>query len=56
MIASGGIFEKNKAEQKLKEIEDVIIKENFWKNKDLAKKIIKQKKFLKIFLNLTKIL
>ena len=51
MIASGGIFEKNKAEQKLKEIEDVIIKENFWKNKDLAKKIIKQKKFFENIFN-----
>ena len=51
MKASGGIFEKNKAEQKLKEIEDVIIKENFWKNKDHAKKIIKQKKFFENIFN-----
>ncbi len=51
MIASGGIFEKNGIEQKLKKIEDIILKENFWKDKDQAKKTIKQKKFFENILN-----
>ena len=44
---SGGIFDKFQVELKLKEIEITLQKDNFWKNKELAKKTIK-KKFLKI--------
>ena len=40
----GGIFDKNQVETKLKNIEKELLKENFWKDKDLVKKIIKQKK------------
>ena len=51
MIVSGGIFEKNEVEQKLKKIEGDILKENFWKDKDHAKKTIKQKKIFENILN-----
>ena len=45
----GGIFDKNKVKSKLNELEKTLIQENFWKNKSLVKKTIKQKKFTKIF-------
>ena len=51
MIVSGGIFEKNEVEIKLKKIEGIILKENFWKDKDHAKKTIKQKKIFENILN-----
>ena len=41
-----GIFDKEKVETKLKELEQVSLKENFWKDKDLVKKTVKQKKIL----------
>ena len=41
---SGGIFDKNKVEIKLKEIEKTLQSENFWKDKILVKKTVKQKK------------
>ncbi len=44
MIISGGIFEKNNIETKLKELEEITLQENFWKNKELVKKTVKQKK------------
>ena len=56
MIVSGGIFEKNEVEIKLKKIEGIILKENFWKDKDHAKKTIKQKKIFENILNSYKIL
>jgi len=43
---SGGIFEKNKIEEKVKNFEKEITKDNFWKNKLSAQKIVKEKKFL----------
>ncbi len=47
----GGIFDKNQVEVKLKNIEKELLKENFWKDKDLVKKIIKQKKTFEEILN-----
>ena len=44
MKISGGIFDKNKIELKLKDLEEINQKENFWKDKQLVKKTIKQKK------------
>ena len=44
MKTLGGIFERNEVEIKLKEIEVILQKENFWKDKDLVKKTLKQKK------------
>ena len=48
---SGGIFDKFQVELKLKEIEITLQKDNFWKNKELAKKTIKQKKVFEDILN-----
>ena len=42
----GGIFEKNKIEEKIKNFDKEITKDNFWKNKLTAQKILKEKKFL----------
>ena len=39
-----GIFEKENIEKKLKEFEAISLKENFWKDKNLVKKTLKQKK------------
>ena len=39
-----GIFDKNKIELKLKDLEEINQKENFWKDKQLVKKTVKQKK------------
>ena len=39
----GGIFDKNKVEIKLQEIENTLQKENFWKDKESVKKTVKQK-------------
>ena len=41
---SGGIFDKNRVEIKLDEIEKTLQNKNFWKDQDTAKKTIKQKK------------
>jgi len=41
----GGIFEKNKIKDKIKKIDKKTIHENFWKDKFLAQKILKEKKF-----------
>ena len=43
-IILGGIFENEKIEDKIKDLEEISLKENFWKNKNLAKKTVKQKK------------
>ena len=45
-----GIFDKEDVERKIKELEQISLNENFWKNKDLVKKQLNKKKFLKIFL------
>ena len=44
-----GIFDREDIENKLKELEQLTLKENFWKDKNLVKKTVKQKKYLKIF-------
>ncbi len=40
----GGIFDKNQIRDKLEDLEKKLQEENFWKNKDIVKKTIKQKK------------
>ena len=44
MKISGGIFDKNNIELKLKDLEKAHQKENFWKDKHRVKKTVKQKK------------
>ena len=51
MIISGGIFDKNNIQTKLKELEEITLQENFWKNKELVKKTVKQKKIFEDILN-----
>ena len=46
MKISGGIFEKNSAEKRLVEIEQIVQKKNLWKNKKHVKKNLKEKKNL----------
>ena len=41
----GGIFEKEKIDEKIKIFNDKITQENFWKDKINAQKILKEKKF-----------
>ena len=41
----GGIFEKNKINDKIKLSDKKISNENFWKDKLTAQKILKEKKF-----------
>ena len=41
----GGIFEKNKIENKISSFDSQISQENFWKDRNLAQKILKEKKF-----------
>ena len=42
----GGIFDENKTEKKIEEFNKKINEENFWKNKQTAQKIVKEKKSL----------
>ena len=51
MQASGGIFDKHDIEVKLKELEKTLLKENFWKDKELVKKTVKQKKIFEDILD-----
>ena len=51
MIISGGIFDKNNIQTKLKELEEITLQENFWKNKELVKKTVKQKKIFEDIIN-----
>ena len=46
-----GIFDNENIENKIKELEKISLKENFWKNKDLVKKTVKQKKIFEEILN-----
>ena len=46
-----GIFDKEDIKKKLIELEKNLLKENFWKDKELAKKTIKQKKNFEQILN-----
>ena len=43
-VISGGIFDQQKVEAKLKDLEKTLAQENFWKDKNLVKKTVKQKK------------
>ncbi|MDB9744672.1 peptide chain release factor 2 [Pelagibacteraceae bacterium] len=51
LIILGGIFDKKNIETKLKELEEITLQENFWKNKELVKKTVKQKKIFEDILN-----
>ncbi len=51
MIISGGIFDREKIESKIKELEEVSSKEHFWKDKNLVKKTVKQKKIFEDILS-----
>jgi len=51
LIILGGIFEKHNIQTKLKELEEITLQENFWKNKELVKKTVKQKKIFEDILN-----
>ena len=42
---SGGIFDKNKIQSKLDTIEDISTKEDFWKDQNKVKTLLKEKKF-----------
>ena len=44
-----GIFDKEKITTRIQELEKITLKENFWKDKELVKKRLNKKKFLKIF-------
>ena len=47
----GGIFDKNKVKEKILAFDNKITEEDFWKNKLLAQKILKEKKFFGDILN-----
>ena len=47
----GGIFEKNNIKEKIQTFNKAIVKENFWKEKLSAQKILKEKKFLENILD-----
>ena len=47
----GGIFEKNKIKKKIQTFDNKITKEDFWKDKLSAQKILKEKKFFADILN-----
>ena len=51
LIISGGIFDRKNVEEKLKELEKISLRDNFWKDKDLVKKTVKQKKKYEDILN-----
>ena len=40
-----GIFDKENVESKIKELEQISLKENFWKDKNLVKKLLNKKIF-----------
>ena len=47
----GGIFDNQDVENKLIKIEKTLLQENFWQDKDLVKKTVKQKKIFEGILN-----
>ena len=51
MIISGGTFEKNNIKEKITEFDEKILNPNFWKDKVLAQKVVKEKKFFENILN-----
>ena len=46
-----GIFDKEDIDNKLKELERVSLQKDFWKDKKLVKKTVKQKKIFEDILN-----
>ena len=44
-----GIFDREDIQNKLKELEQLASKKDFWKDQNLVKKTTKKKNFLKIF-------
>ena len=50
-MISGGIFDKEQVETKLNDLEKTLLQENFWKDKQLVKKTVKQKKIFEDILN-----
>jgi len=51
LIILGGIFENNKIEERLKDLEKVLLGENFWKDKVKVKKTVKEKKIFEDILS-----
>ena len=51
MKISGGIFDKNKIAIKLIELQKIVSKKDFWKDKESVKKILNQKKNYENILN-----
>ena len=51
LIILGGIFDGENIENKIKELNAISHQENFWKDKDLVKKTVKQKKIFEDILN-----
>jgi len=47
----GGIFDKENIRERIQELEKISLKENFWKDKNLVKKTVKQKKIFEDILN-----
>ena len=54
-VISGGIFDQQKVEAKLKDLEKTLAQENFWKDKNLVKKKLNKKKIWRYFKILSKI-
>ncbi len=46
MKTSGGIFDSNKIEQRVSELDSEILKKDFWKDGNKSKKAVKEKNFL----------
>ena len=51
MITSGGIFDDNNIEDKIKILEKKVLEKDFWKNQKNAQKISKEKKFFEDIYN-----
>ena len=51
MRTSGGIFDKNRIQEKIQGFDKKIAEDGFWKDKISAQKILKEKKFLSDILN-----
>ena len=47
----GGIFDKNKIKEKIQVFDKKIANEDFWKDKIVAQKILKEKKFFDNIIN-----
>ncbi len=52
MIISGGIFDENNIKEKIENLDKKILEKNFWKDKNSAQKVVKEKSFFEdIFKN-----